>query len=87
LLQEAANQRDFLLGCDASGAGHLKEVDAAGATVRFWQKVYDDQGKLVATDIPAAPRITLQPFSLSAFLLFPAFFGGPWSCGPWSGRP
>jgi hypothetical protein len=28
-------------------ARYLKEVDAAEATVRFWQEVYDDQGKLV----------------------------------------
>jgi hypothetical protein len=28
-------------------ARYLKEVDAAEATLRFWQEVYDDQGKLV----------------------------------------
>ena len=28
-------------------ARYLKEVDAGEATVRFWQEVYADQGKLV----------------------------------------
>lgn len=28
-------------------ARYLKEVDATDATVRFWQEIYDDQGKLV----------------------------------------
>ena len=28
-------------------ARYLKEVDAAEATLRFWQEVYDDQRKLV----------------------------------------
>ena len=30
-------------------ACHLKEVDAEEKTLRFWQEVYDDQGKLVET--------------------------------------
>ena len=29
------------------GSRYLKEVDAAEATLRFWQEVYDDQGKQV----------------------------------------
>jgi len=28
-------------------ARYLKEVDAAELTIRFWQEIYDDQGKLV----------------------------------------
>ena len=28
-------------------ARYLKEVDAAETTLRFWQEIYDDQGKLV----------------------------------------
>lgn len=28
-------------------ARYLKEVDASEITLRFWQEVYDDQGKLV----------------------------------------
>ncbi len=28
-------------------ARYLKEVDAAEATVRFWQEIYDEQGRLV----------------------------------------
>jgi hypothetical protein len=28
-------------------ARYLKEVDANEKTVRFWQEIYDDQGKLV----------------------------------------
>ena len=28
-------------------ARYLKEVDAGETTVRFWQEIYDDQGKLV----------------------------------------
>jgi len=28
-------------------ARYLKEVDAAETTIRFWQEIYDDQGKLV----------------------------------------
>ena len=28
-------------------ARYLKEVDANETTVRFWQEIYDDQGKLV----------------------------------------
>jgi hypothetical protein len=28
---------------------YLKEVDASEATVRFWQEIYDDAGKLRAT--------------------------------------
>ncbi len=28
-------------------ARYLKEVDASETTVRFWQEIYDDQGKLV----------------------------------------
>ena len=28
-------------------ARHLKEVDANETTIRFWQEIYDDQGKLV----------------------------------------
>jgi hypothetical protein len=28
-------------------ACYLKEVDANETTVRFWQEIYDDQGKLV----------------------------------------
>ena len=27
-------------------ARYLKEVDAQEATLRFWQEIYDDQGKL-----------------------------------------
>jgi hypothetical protein len=30
-------------------ARYLKEVDAQETTVRFWQEIYDDQGKLVET--------------------------------------
>ncbi len=30
-------------------ARYLKEVDANEATVRFWQEIYDDQGKLMET--------------------------------------
>ena len=26
---------------------YLKEVDSGETTLRFWQEVYDDQGKLV----------------------------------------
>jgi len=28
-------------------ARYLKEVDAQETTLRFWQEIYDDQGKLV----------------------------------------
>jgi hypothetical protein len=28
-------------------ARYLKQVDTAEATLRFWQELYDDQGKLV----------------------------------------
>jgi hypothetical protein len=28
-------------------ARYLKEVDAQEVTLRFWQEIYDDQGKLV----------------------------------------
>lgn len=28
-------------------ARYLKEVDASETTLRFWQEIYDDQGKLV----------------------------------------
>jgi hypothetical protein len=28
-------------------ARYLKEVDASETTTRFWQEIYDDQGKLV----------------------------------------
>jgi hypothetical protein len=28
-------------------ARYLKEVDASDTTVRFWQEIYDDTGKLV----------------------------------------
>jgi hypothetical protein len=30
-------------------ARYLKEVDANETTLRFWQEIYDDQGKLVET--------------------------------------
>jgi hypothetical protein len=30
-------------------ARYLKEVDANEMTVRFWQEIYDDTGKLVET--------------------------------------
>lgn len=30
-------------------ARYLKEVDADETTLRFWQEIYDDQGKLVET--------------------------------------
>ena len=30
-------------------ARYLKEVDANETTVRFWQEIYDDRGKLVET--------------------------------------
>ncbi len=30
-------------------ARYVKEVDAEEATLRFWQEVYDHQGKLVET--------------------------------------
>jgi hypothetical protein len=30
-------------------ARYLKEVDANETTVRFWQEIYDDQGKPVET--------------------------------------
>ena len=35
--------------CRASWAGarYLKEVDVQETTLRFWQEIYDDQGKLV----------------------------------------
>jgi hypothetical protein len=28
-------------------ARYLKEVDAAETTLRFWQEIYDDQGRLM----------------------------------------
>jgi len=28
-------------------ARYVKEVDASETTLRFWQEIYDDQGKLV----------------------------------------
>jgi len=30
-------------------ARYLKEVDASETTLRFWQEIYDDQGRLVET--------------------------------------
>ena len=30
-------------------ARYLKEVDAKATTLRFWQEIYDEQGKLVET--------------------------------------
>jgi hypothetical protein len=30
-------------------ARYLKEVDQAENTLRFWQEIYDDQGRLVET--------------------------------------
>jgi hypothetical protein len=30
-------------------ARYLKEVDAGETTLRFWQEIYDDQGRLVET--------------------------------------
>jgi hypothetical protein len=30
-------------------ARYLKEVDASETTVRFWQEIYDDQGRLIET--------------------------------------
>jgi len=30
-------------------ARYLKDVDANETTVRFWQEIYDDKGKLVET--------------------------------------
>ena len=30
-------------------ARYFKEVDGHEATLRFWQEIYDDQGKLVET--------------------------------------
>ncbi|MBI4525940.1 MAG: hypothetical protein HY695_19255 [Deltaproteobacteria bacterium] len=30
-------------------ARHLKEVDAQELTLRFWQEIYDEQGKLQLT--------------------------------------
>jgi hypothetical protein len=30
-------------------ACYFKEVDAKETTMRFWQEIYDDQGKLVET--------------------------------------
>ena len=30
-------------------ARYLKDVDANGNTVRFWQEIYDDRGKRVET--------------------------------------
>jgi hypothetical protein len=30
-------------------ARYLKEVDANETTVRFWQEIYDDRGRLVET--------------------------------------
>ncbi len=30
-------------------ARYLKEVDAKEATLRFWQEIFEDQGKLVET--------------------------------------
>jgi hypothetical protein len=30
-------------------ARYLKDVDAGETTVRFWQEIYDDTGKLVET--------------------------------------
>ncbi len=35
--------------CGRSGwlARYIKEVDAEDTTLRFWQEIYDDQGRLV----------------------------------------
>ena len=40
--------------CNVAGklgwlARYLKEVDASETTLRFWQEIYDDQGKRVET--------------------------------------
>jgi hypothetical protein len=36
-----------LIGRSGWKARYLKDVDANEATVRFWQEIYDDQGRLV----------------------------------------
>jgi hypothetical protein len=38
-----------VLGRHGWQARYLKEVDAGENTVRFWQEIYDDSGKLVET--------------------------------------
>jgi len=37
------------LGRQGWRARYLKEVDAKESTVRFWQEIYDEQGRLVET--------------------------------------
>lgn len=32
-------------------ARYLKEVDAAETTLRFWQEIHDDEGKLVEVHV------------------------------------
>ena len=36
-----------VLGRQGWRARYLKETDAAEQTLRFWQEIYDEQGKLV----------------------------------------
>jgi len=36
-----------VLGRQGWRARYLKEVDANESTLRFWQEIYDEQGKLV----------------------------------------
>lgn len=38
-----------VLGRQGWRARYLKEVDANESTVRFWQEIYDEQGRLVET--------------------------------------
>jgi hypothetical protein len=38
-----------VLGRQGWRARYLKEVDANESTLRFWQEIYDDQGKLSET--------------------------------------
>jgi len=37
-----------IAGRSGGFARHVKEVDTAENTLRFWQEIYDRQGKLVA---------------------------------------
>jgi hypothetical protein len=34
-------------------ARYLKEVDANETTLRFWQEIHDDKGRLVEAEIPS----------------------------------
>ena len=42
--------KTLLVGCGGTSrlrARYLKEVDTQEMTLRFWQEIYDDQGKLI----------------------------------------